>query len=68
MCDNISEESYLRDFAIQRLKKYKEYERKTKFKKYILNKNTIVFCKSENSLDKYIKQSQTNKIILRNNE
>lgn len=42
-----------REYAKQILDKYKEVENKTTFHSMRLNKNTVVYCKNEDQLEKY---------------
>ena len=51
--DQNLEYSEQREKAKHLLQKYKEVEKKTKLHSIRLNKNTVVYCKNEDQLEKY---------------
>lgn len=67
---NNLDETELRDRAQKLLANYKKAERKTKFYSERINKNTVVFCKNKENIEKYREQSKINssKLVFKNSE
>lgn len=63
--DQNLEYAQLREHARELLKEYKKVEKKTKFYKVKLNKNTVVYCKNEDQIEKY-KRKERETIVCRN--
>lgn len=60
------DEVKLRDRAMRLLLQYKEKEKQTKFYKERLNKNTVVYCKNKDNIERYREQLTSSKIIFKN--
>lgn len=60
------DEVELRDRAMRLLLQYKEKEKRTKFHKERLNKNTVVYCKNKDNIARYREQLTSSKIIFKN--
>lgn len=60
------DEVELRDRAMRLLLQYKEKEKQTKFYKERLNKNTVVYCKNKDNIERYREQLTSSKIIFKN--
>lgn len=60
MYDQNLEYSDQRERAKKMLDEYKKVEKKTKFHSIRLNKNTVVYCKNEDQIEKYkLKEKET---------
>ena len=47
-----------REYAKQILEEYKKVEKKSKLHKVRLNKNTVVYCKNKDQIEKYKKKEK----------
>lgn len=60
------DEVELGDRAMRLLLQYKEKEKQTKFHKERLNKNTVVYCKNKDNIERYREQLTSSKIVFKN--
>lgn len=62
--DQNLENSQLREHAKELLEEYKKVEKKSKLHEVRLNKNTVVYCKNKDQIEKY-KRKEKETIVCR---
>lgn len=62
--DQNLENSQLREHAKELLEEYKKVEKKSKLHEVRLNKNTVVYCKNKDQIEKY-KRKEKESIVCR---